>query len=167
VSAPAPMTIVRLYYSPEHVYSGHFGQAAGTEPMVEVGRARLVAGRGIEGDRYYKREGAKGQVTFFAEETWLRLCRDLGRTDRHADVFRRNVIVRGIDLNSLIGVDFELQGVRFHGVEHCKPCVWMDEAFGPGTLRLLSEWKAGGLRTRVLSEGWLSTGTQEAEKCSA
>jgi MOSC domain-containing protein YiiM len=161
------MNIVRLYHSPEHIYRGHHGAPAGTAPMIEAGRIRLVAGRGVEGDRYYKLEGAKGQVTFFAEEAWLRLRGVLGRAERHPGVFRRNVIVRGVDLNSLIGCDFEVQGVRFHGVEYCKPCYWMDEAFAPGALSLLSEWNAGGLRASVLSDGWLAVNVAEAELCSA
>jgi MOSC domain-containing protein YiiM len=161
------MHIVRLYHSPEHIYRGHHGMPAGTAPMIEATRIRLVAGRGVEGDRYYKLEGAKGQVTFFAEETWLRLRDALGRPERRSDVFRRNVIVRGVDLNSLIGCDFEVQGVRFHGVEYCKPCYWMDEAFAPGALNLLSEWNAGGLRASVLSDGWLAVDAAEAELCSA
>jgi MOSC domain-containing protein YiiM len=140
---------------------------AGTAPMAEVARIRLIAGRGMEGDRYYKREGGKGQVTFFAEETWLRLCSELGRGDRQPDVFRRNVIVRGTDLNGLIGLDFEVQNIRFHGVEYCKPCHWMEEAFFPGTFERLSLWKAGGLRASVLTDGWLAIDGMEAEPCSA
>jgi MOSC domain-containing protein YiiM len=161
------MEIVRLYHSPEHIYSGHFGMPAGTVPMTEGPRIRLIAGRGVEGDRYSRLDGSKGQVTFFAEETWKRLCGELGVGDRQPDVFRRNIIVRGADLNALIGRDFEVQGVRFHGVEHCKPCFWMEQAFAPGTLALLDEWKAGGLRARVLSDGWVAVGTAEARQCSA
>jgi MOSC domain-containing protein YiiM len=82
-------------------------------------------------------------------------------------VFRRNIIVRGADLNALIGCDFEVQGVRFHGVEYCKPCVWMEEAFAPGTLDLLTAWKAGGLRASVLTDGWLAVGAAKAQPCSA
>jgi|SRR5580658_3154949 MOSC domain-containing protein YiiM len=161
------MNIVRLYHSPEHIYRGHHGMPAGNTPMIEASRIKLVAGRGVEGDRYSKLEGAKGQVTFFAEEAWTRLREALGRAERQPDVFRRNIIVRGVDLNSLIGCDFEVQGVRFHGVEYCKPCHWMEEAFAPGTLNLLSEWKAGGLRASVLSDGWLAIDAAEAGLCSA
>lgn len=161
------MNIVRLYRSPEHVYKGHKGMPAGTVPMTEVQRIRLLAGRGVEGDRYSKLEGAKGQVTFFAEETWIRLRDELGVSNRGSDVFRRNVIVQGTDLNGLIGLDFEVQGVRFHGVEHCRPCFWMEQAFAPGTYALLDAWKAGGLRASVLADGWLAVGGAEAEQCSA
>jgi MOSC domain-containing protein YiiM len=141
--------------------------AAGTAPMIEASRIRLFAGKGVEGDRYSKLEGARGQVTFFAEEAWLRLCDELGVAGRGPDAFRRNIIVRGSELNGLIGLDFEVQGVRFHGVEYCKPCHWMEEAFAPGTFALLGEWKAGGLRASVLTDGWIAVGMAEAERCSA
>jgi MOSC domain-containing protein YiiM len=123
--------------------------------MVEVDRVQAVAGKGLAGDRYFERPaGQKGQVTFFAEETWERLRAELA-ADAEPDVFRRNVIVRGADLLSLVGKEFEVQGVRFEGTEHCRPCVWMDQAFGPGTLDRLARWEAGGLRAAVLTDGWL------------
>lgn len=161
------MNIVRIYHSPEHNYFGHHGRPPGTAPMTGVARARLMAGRGVEGDRFAVEVGAKGQVTFFALEAWSRLCLELGRADRQPDVFRRNIVVEGADLNALVGRDFVVQGVRFRGVEYCKPCFWMDRAFGPGAFALLTEWKAGGLRASVLSDGWLSVGAAQAQLCSA
>jgi MOSC domain-containing protein YiiM len=151
------MTIQKLYLSAEHVYFGHFGRPAGRVPMAEVQRAQVVAGRGLVGDRFFsKPDGHRGQVTFFAEETWSQLGSELGRSDLGPEVFRRNIIVRGIDLLSLVGRAFEVQGLRFFGAEHCKPCLWMDEAFAPGALAKLSAWQAGGLRALALSDGWLS-----------
>ncbi len=149
----------KIYLCPEHIYVGHFGGAAGATPMTEVSEVQLVAGRGLVGDRYFDRQaGHKGQVTFFAEETWTRLCQELGVFFPGPSVFRRNVLVREADLFSLINQEFEVQGVRFRGVEHCKPCVWMDQAFAPGTLAKLSAWSAGGLRASILSDGWLKAG---------
>ena len=150
------MIISHLYLSPAHAFAGRFGQPPLPVPMVEVERVEVLAGRGLVGDRYSDRAaGHKGQVTFFAEEVWLRLQEKLGRSDRGPEVFRRNVIVRGVDLMSLIGAEFEVQGVRFQGSEHCKPCLWMDQAFGPGALAALAAWEAGGLRARALTDGCL------------
>lgn len=155
------MVVSRLFLSSAHVYTGHFGGPAGTDPMVEVDRVQAVSGRGLVGDRFFERpSGHKGQVTFFAEETWRQLCQEFGISDRGPEVFRRNVLVSGADLNSLVGAEFEVQGVRFLGAEYCKPCVWMDQAFAPGTLAALTAWTAGGLRTRVLSDGWLTAGNR-------
>lgn len=161
------MNIVRIYRSPEHIYKGHAGGPAGTVPMAESSKVWMVAGKGVEGDRYSKIEGTRGQVTFFEEETWERLCDALGTHDRKPDVFRRNIIVRGIRLNELIGREFEVQGIRFQGIEHCRPCFWMEQAFAPGALKLLNDWEAGGLRAHVLSDGWLSVTREEAGLCSA
>jgi MOSC domain-containing protein YiiM len=152
-------TIEKIFLCPEHIYTGRFNQTPGRAPMTEVSQAQVVMGRGFVGDRYFARPaGHKGQVTFFAEETWRKLGAELKRTDLGLDVFRRNVIVREVDLLALIGVEFEVQGVRFRGVEHCKPCSWMDSAFVTGTWSRLSAWQAGGLRAAVLSDGWLKVG---------
>jgi hypothetical protein len=62
-------------------------------------------------------------------------------------------LVTGADLNGLIGVEFEIQGIRFAGVEQCKPCYWMDSALGPGAEAWLQG--RGGLRARILIDGTL------------
>ncbi|MEJ7703232.1 MAG: hypothetical protein WKF47_06065 [Geodermatophilaceae bacterium] len=74
-------------------------------------------------------------------------------------MLRRNVIVSGVDLNALIGESFELQGVRFHGTAHCKPCYWLDTAFAPGAEAWLKG--NGGLRAEILTNGCLTTGAAE------
>ena len=150
------MIVAKLYSCPVHIYVGHFGGPPGDEPMRESAELELVAGRGIVGDRYFNEAvGHKGQVTFFAEEAWERLCRELGPSGLGPGVLRRNILTRGADLLSLVGREFELQGVRFEGSEYCKPCFWMDSAFAPGAFAALSGWRAGGLRARVLSGGRL------------
>jgi MOSC domain-containing protein YiiM len=68
------------------------------------------------------------------------------------------VIVKGLDLNSLIGKEFSINGVRLSGSEECKPCYWMDEAVGKGIEDFLKG--RGGLRCRILSNGSLSLGRQ-------
>lgn len=150
------MELVHLYLSPAHNYFGHHGQPPGEAPMIEVARARCVAGKGLEGDRFFDwKPDYKGQVTFFAIETHEWLSNRLGVTDREPWVFRRNVITRGVDLNALIGAEFEVQGVRFLGAEEARPCYWMNSAFAEGAEEALRG--RGGLRARVLSDGWLTT----------
>ena len=161
------MKIVHLFRSPAHMYVGHHGREPGDAPMLESARLRVLAGCGVEGDRYCRADGGgDAQITLFSEETWRRHCGELGRSDLSPAVFRRNVVVRGVDLRTLIGVDFEVQGVRFRGVEHCRPCYWMDRAFAPGALECLSKWEAGGLRARVLTDGWIEVDAGEAPACS-
>jgi MOSC domain-containing protein YiiM len=122
--------------------------------MVEVDALECIAGRGLVGDRYFDRKpDYKGQITFFAWETHQDVCRQLNTPDRPPWIYRRNVITRGIDLNAWIGVEFELQGVRFVGTEEARPCYWMNTAVGPGAEDLLQG--RGGLRARILNSGTL------------
>ena len=119
--------------------------------MVEEPELHCEAGRGIRGDRYFDfRDRFKGQITFLALETHEDLCRRLGLS-HPASVYRRNVITRGIDLNQWIGVEFEIQGIRFEGTEEASPCYWMNTAFGPGAEELMKG--RGGLRARILTSG--------------
>jgi MOSC domain-containing protein YiiM len=151
------MELVHLYLSPEHAYFGHHGQPPGEAPMVEVERVRCVAGKGLEGDRFFDwKPNYKGQVTFFEWETLLALEEELAGTGKSAAVFRRNVITRGLRLETLIGQEFEIQGVRFLGTEEAKPCYWMNTAFAEGAEQALRG--RGGLRAKVLSDGWLTRG---------
>jgi molybdopterin-guanine dinucleotide biosynthesis protein A/MOSC domain-containing protein YiiM len=148
------LTIERIFLSPGHNYFGHFGGPAGNHPIVEVEAVACAAGRGLHGDRFFDyRPDYKGQVTLFSAEIFEQLCRDLALPGASPAALRRNVIVRGADLNALRGREFELQGVRLLGGEECKPCVWMDQALGPGAEAWLRG--RGGLRCRILSDGWL------------
>jgi hypothetical protein len=149
--------IRQIFISPGHNYFGHHGQPPDDYPLLEQQRIECVAGHGIRGDRFYDyREDYAGQITFFSAEIFERLCEAFGLTNKSASVLRRNVIVSEADLNSLIGVDFEIQGVPLRGTRHCKPCYWMDQAFAPGA----EKWLAGngGLRAQILSDGFIEIG---------
>jgi len=75
-----------------------------------------------------------------------------------SSLFRRNLIVRGIDLAEWVGKRFRFQGVEFEASEECKPCYWMDEAVAPGAEEFLKANFRGGLRARILSDGVLAVG---------
>jgi len=146
--------IRHLYISDGHNYFGHHGSVAGSRPILEVPAIDCVAGHGIRGDRFFDyRDDYKGQITFFELEIFHELCRALAVPNASPGALRRNVIVAGIDLNSLIGETFGVQGVRFYGTGECKPCYWMDQAIRPGAEMFLRG--RGGLRARILSDGQL------------
>ena len=122
--------------------------------MIEMDQVECVAGRGIRGDRFFDyKENYKGQITFFSLEIFDALRDELNLPNAQPQATRRNAFVRGVDLNGLIGIEFELQGVRFEGSEECRPCHWMNSALGHGA----EEWLKGrgGLRARILSDGIL------------
>jgi MOSC domain-containing protein YiiM len=150
------MHLRHIFVSPGHNYFGHHGKPPGTHPLVEVERVECVAGAGLRGDRFFDyKPDYKGQVSFFANEVWLKLCAQFQIIPETTSpgVFRRNLITEDVELNALIGREFELQGVRFLGVTECSPCHWMDSAFHPGTEAALRG--RGGLRAKILTSGWL------------
>ncbi len=144
----------QLFVSAGHNFFGHHEGPAGKHPVIEVDRIECVAGRGIRDDRFFDyKENYKGQVTFFSREVFAALQRELDLPQAKPDYARRNIIVSGVDLNSLIGCEFEIQRVRFLGTEECRPCYWMDLALGPGAEQWLKG--RGGLRARILTDGFL------------
>lgn len=154
MTTKSQIIIEKLFISPGHNFFGHHEQPPGNHPTVEVGRVECVAGRGLPGDRFFDfKDDYKGQVTFFSAEVFEAVCREFGVTGKSPGVTRRNVITRGVDLNSLIGQEFEIQGVRFAGVCECSPCHWMNQAIAPGAERSLHA--RGGLRARILTDGVL------------
>ena len=148
------ISICHLYISPGHNFFGHHEKPAGENPLIEVDQIECVAGKGIRDDRFFEyKEDYKGQITFFSAEVFEKLCIELGVTVIQPGVMRRNVITSGIDLNTLIGQGFEIQGVKFEGTTECTPCYWMDQAIAPGAEKWLQG--QGGLRARILTNGIL------------
>jgi MOSC domain-containing protein YiiM len=146
--------VAHLFISPGHNYFGRHGLPAGEHPLVEVREVECVAGKGLFGDRFFDfKDNYKGQVTFFAQEVFTDVCRQVGVTGKSPGVTRRNVVTVGVDLNRLVGKEFEIQGVQFSGVCECSPCHWMNAAVGPGAEAALHG--RGGLRARILTDGWL------------
>src|SRR5580692_10322350 len=113
--------IEHLFISSGHMYFGRHGMEPLDCPAVEVSAVECVAGRGIRGDRFFlEKRDQKRQITFFSMEVYELMCLELGVSDRHPSVLRRNVFVRGADLGALIGSAFQLQDVVFEGVEECR-----------------------------------------------
>jgi MOSC domain-containing protein YiiM len=153
-------SVRHLYVSPGHNFYGRYGQPAGTHAMVEVAAATCRAGWGLAGDRFCGyRPDYKGQVTFFAWETFAAAKRRFRLPALTPNVFRRNVITEGVELSSLIGRRFTLDGVEFEGTEESRPCHWMNDVVAPGA----EDWLRGhgGLRAKVLSDGQLAVGPFE------
>jgi MOSC domain-containing protein YiiM len=154
MAAPVQIRVERIFISPGHNFFGHHEQPPGEHPTVEVEEVECVAGKGLSGDRFFAfKDDYKGQVTFFAQEVFDDVCRQLGVSGTSPGITRRNVITSGVDLNSLVGKRFEIQGIEFEGVCECSPCHWMNQAIAPGAEAALRA--RGGLRARILTGGKL------------
>jgi molybdopterin synthase catalytic subunit len=121
-----------------------------------VSEVECVAGMGLRGDRYFGyKPDFKGQVTFFDAAVVQAVRDQFAQPDLSSSVFRRNLIVLGIDLAAWQSRKFRFQGIDFEASEECKPCYWMDQVVGPGAEEMLKVNCRGGLRARVLSSGIL------------
>ena len=116
------MKVMHLFVSPRHNFFGHHGLPPGKAPIIEAREIECVAGRGIRGDRFFDyKPDYKGQITFFSMEVFQALREELDLPEVPLEATRRNVVVSGVDLKSLIGAEFELQGVRFVGWKKANP----------------------------------------------
>ena len=149
------MRVRHIYISDAHNFFGHHGKPPGETPMLEVAEAACVTGKGIVGDRFFDyKPDYKGQVTFFSWEVYEDIKRQFGLAEEvEPRVFRRNIIVEGVDLNELIGKHFTVQGVEFLGTSDAAPCYWMNGAVAEGAEEALEN--RGGLRAKILSDGTL------------
>jgi MOSC domain-containing protein YiiM len=151
--------LVHIITSRGHDYWGKKGQGRlqhGYELREEV---RAVEQMGLEGDRYFgERPGGKAQVTFINADVIDQVKADFKLPNLPPGVFRRNLVVRGVELSEWLGKPFVFQGVSFEGSQECKPCEWMDRSIAPGARLFLKQPFYGGLRARVLSTGTLRLG---------
>jgi MOSC domain-containing protein YiiM len=147
-----------LYISPGHAFYGRHGMEPLPHEMVACDVLECVAGSGIRGDRFFDyKPDFKGQVTFFDWAVHEDVLKTFELTNK-ADAYRRNVVIGGMDLNSLIGRTFQIGDVVFAGIEHCKPCYWMDHACATGVEEFLAG--KGGLRAKITHSGVLHPGVQ-------
>lgn len=152
-----PARIHTLFLSAGHDFKGHHGKPRGRHPIYSKNEIECVAGRGVVEDRYFDYSpDFKGQITFFDWAVLRQMQEKYRSVGFTSSSIRRNVIIEGVDLNSLVGCEFEIQGVRFSGSQHCAPCYWMDEAVGSGAEKFMTG--RGGLRARILSTGSLRRG---------
>ncbi len=147
--------IVEIMITPDHNWGA---TEIEKQRMSKVEEVECVAGKGLQGDRYFAhKEDYHGQVTFIDQAVIDSVKEHVKREDLDPSVLRRNIVVSGVDLNSLIGRRFVLSGIEFSGSEECSPCRWMNIVAGEGAEQVMKE--RGGLRCRILSDGILSKGT--------
>jgi MOSC domain-containing protein YiiM len=139
--------------------------AAG-EPLRPVERVEAIAGRGLAGDRYASEQGefsdrssGMRDVTLIAAEALEELSEG-GVELAHLES-RRNVLVRGVDVNSLVGRRFRLGPVECIGRELSEPCSYLEGLTRPGVLRGLVH--RGGLRAGIVGGGILEVGDEVSE----
>jgi MOSC domain-containing protein YiiM len=122
-----------------------------SEAIAPVDAVSALAGKGLRGDRKFFADGAApGQALTLIEAEALE---DVGLTGAQS---RRQVVVRGVRLNDLVGRRFRVGEVECLGVELCEPCLHLQQLTRPGIIKELIH--RGGLNADILNDGRISVG---------
>jgi len=109
------------------------------------------AGKGLIGDRHYFADGASpGEALTLIEAEALE---DVALTGAQS---RRQVVVRGVRLNDLVGKRFRVGEVECVGVKLCEPCTHLQSLTRPGIIKDLIH--RGGLNADILVNGHITIG---------
>lgn len=135
-------------------------------PMVSVEEVRAVPGFGLEGDRYFLRQGTfykpqpDRELTLIEVEAIEAMKRELN-VDYGLGDSRRNVVTRGVPLNHLVGKEFLIGEVKARGLRLCEPCSHLQKLSHEKVLPGLVH--RGGLRAQILTEGTIRVGMTLSE----
>jgi MOSC domain-containing protein YiiM len=122
-----------------------------SDALAPVQSVQAVPGRGLEGDRHFRARGHRpgGALTLIEAEA-------LEEVSLTGPESRRQVIVRGVRLNDLVGKRFRIGEVECAGVELCEPCLHLQQLTRPGIIDELVH--RGGLNADILTGGTISVG---------
>jgi MOSC domain-containing protein YiiM len=128
-------------------------------PMHSVGSVNAVAGRGLEGDRYFHAGDDPGdpteEVTLIEVEPLENSAPEHGLEITPEDM-RRNIVTRGVRLRDLIGKKFIVGEVRVEALEDNPPCRHLQKLAGKEILKPMIE--KGGVRGRIVESGTIRVG---------
>lgn len=126
-------------------------------PMDELREARLVAGIGIEGDRYAtglgtysKKQHLDRQVTLIEIEVLEAIARDRG-IELAPSEHRRNLTTRGVPLGHLVGQYFRVGDCVLYGGRMNVPCLYLETLLGKKVFKPLLN--RSGLNCRIVMGG--------------
>jgi MOSC domain-containing protein YiiM len=125
-----------------------------------VEQATVQTNYGLEGD-WRSRRNRNGQLTLIEAEVLEDVGGLLG-APIPSGTSRRQVVVRGIKLNDLLGKRLRIGAVRLFVETPCAPCSRMEETIGGGAQKALEG--RGGVRCFVLAGGELRVGDAIVEE---
>ena len=144
----------------------HIAPAASYE-MEELLEARLVKGRGIEGDRYFLGAGTYSpkpgvrEVTLIEAEALEGLARNDPPLQEKPIILapvdhRRNLTTRGVPLNHLVGKHFRVGETVLKGGRLNFPCKYLEELLGLPVYMPL--YNRSGLNCWIIGDGIIRKG---------
>lgn len=131
-------------------------------PTSSLEEVEAVAGSGLRGDRYFRREGdaaPESQITLIEHEHIEAFVAASALPLRH-DEPRRNLVTTGVRLNALCGKRFRVGEVELEGIELCEPCGTFARRTYPQVVKAFVG--KGGLRARIVIGGIIRRGDEIA-----
>ena len=155
------VAVVGLLASAEHQYDGRPDAAVAALPVESGPGLEVRAGLGVVGDRYFGRPAHRdASVTVLAAEAVEALAAELGSGPLDPLAARRNVVLRGAEVEALRGSAFSLDcgagEVVLAGGRPANPCAWLDAVLAPGAHRGMRG--RGGVRCAPRTSGLLRLG---------
>jgi hypothetical protein len=129
------------------------------DTITQLATVTAIAGKGLDGDRHVTGLGTFPSGVSGSALTLIQaeVCESFD-PPLEANEHRRNLVTRGIDLNSLVGSEFRIGGVRCRGMRLCEPCTVIDRYAARALLRPLVH--RGGLRADILTGGEIAVGEE-------
>jgi hypothetical protein len=131
-------------------------------PMVALESVQAVAGRGLQGDRYFKGEGtfsgtveAPAYEVTLIESELIEAFNERGEAALEPHAFRRNLLTKGVSLNALVGKTFSVGDVTLKGARLCEPCNHLATVVRKDVLQMVHQ---AGLRAGIVSSGTIHVG---------
>jgi MOSC domain-containing protein YiiM len=124
-------------------------------PMRRVPSARLLAGRGLEGDRYALGGGTWAQYPDLEKQLTLIDAADVAAVAAEVGVpmtpgdTRRNLVTAGVDLPALVGRWFAVGDALLFGVKRCPPCTHLERLTGARLVKAMVH--RGGINAAVFA----------------
>ena len=117
----------------------------------------VVASKGIIGDRYFHDfNGDREQITLIESENIDYYNKNFNTNFNYLD-FRRNIVTKDIELNSLIGKTIQVGKIKLKVNDLCRPCKNLQNRLGQNNI--IKEFlKRGGLRCEILTSGFINVG---------
>lgn len=117
--------------------------------------ASVIADFGIEGD-WRSRRGRRRQLTLIEADALEHVAAVLGLSALPPGASRRQLVVRGVDLNATVGKRLRIGPVLIDVHDRCDPCRNMEVTIGPGAMAALAD--RGGICGRVIEGGVVRPG---------
>ena len=123
----------------------------------KVKSIKVVAGKGIKGDRYFHDViEERKQLTLIESENIDYYNKTFNTNFTYLE-FRRNLVTQNIQLNDLIGKTLIIGEIKIKAHDLCKPCKPLQEKLGKDNI--IKEFlRRGGLRCEILNSGTIKTG---------